>query len=121
MVKDLTRNIVGKNHHIYCDNFFTNIGLFQELLDKKIYVCGTIRSNRKFFPEEFKLHMKKGLKQRGEYKLLQSENLVIAIWQDTKIFTALSTNSQANKIVNVKRKQKMVNYGFTSFIQQKHI
>ena len=106
VVKDLTRNIVGKNHHIYCDNFFTSIGLFQELLDKKIYACGTIRSNRKFFPEDFKLHLKKGLKQRGEYKLLQSENLVIPIWQDTKIFTALSTNSQPNKIVNVKRKQK---------------
>ena len=85
VVKDLTRNIVGKIHHIYCHNFFTSIGLFQELLDKKIYACGTIQSNRKFFPEDFKLHLKKRLKQRGEYKLLQSENLVIAIWQDTKI------------------------------------
>ena len=49
VVKDLTRNIVGKNHHIYCDNFFNSIALFQQLLDKKIYACGMICSNKKFF------------------------------------------------------------------------
>ena len=49
VVKDLTRNIVGKNHHIYCDSFFTSITLFQQLLDKKIYACVMICSNRKFF------------------------------------------------------------------------
>ena len=57
VIKDLTRNIVGKNHHIYRDNFFISIGLFQELLDKKIYACGTTCSNRKFFPEEFELRL----------------------------------------------------------------
>ena len=106
VVKDLTRKIVGKNHHVYCDNFFTSIPLFQDLLHDKIYACGTIRSNREFFPQDFKSDLKKGFKKRGEYKLLQSGNLVIALWQDTKVFTAISTNSQPNEIVEVKRKQK---------------
>ena len=49
---------------------------------------------------------KKGFKGRGQYKLLQSGNLVIALWQDTKIVTAISTNLQPNEIVKVKRKPK---------------
>ena len=72
VVKDLTRNIVGKSDHIYCVNFFTSIGLFQELLDKKIYAYRMIRSNRKFFPEEFKLHQKKDLNKeesKSSYKV----------------------------------------------------
>lgn len=50
VVKDLTRSIWGKYHHIYCDNYFTFVDLFHELLDNKTYTCGTIRTNRKGLP-----------------------------------------------------------------------
>ena len=76
------------------------------MLKDNIYACGTIHSNRKQFPQEFQLYIKKGFKERGDYKLLQYENLVITVWQDTKVVSVLSTNSQPSEVTQVSRKQK---------------
>ena len=54
VVKQLTRPLVGKYPHIFCDNFFTSANLFANLLLDDIYACGTVRTNRKGFPDEFK-------------------------------------------------------------------
>ena len=47
VVYDLTRNITGKNHYVFCDNFFTSVKLAEDLLQDNIYLCGTTRANRK--------------------------------------------------------------------------
>lgn len=52
VVYDLTRNITGKNHHVFCDNFFTSVKLAEDLLPDNIYLCGTTRANRKHFLKE---------------------------------------------------------------------
>ena len=54
--KDLTRKIVGNNHHIYCDNYSTSsVPLFEELLeDDSTYACGTFRRDRKGIPQDIK-------------------------------------------------------------------
>ena len=62
VVKQLTRPLVGKFHHVFMDNFFTSAALFADLLLDGIYACGTARSNRKGFPEELK--KKNALKRR---------------------------------------------------------
>ena len=54
VVKSLSRNIVGKYHHLFSDNFFTSPSLLDDLLKDKIYVCGTVRVNRCGWPTEFK-------------------------------------------------------------------
>ena len=59
VVKDLTRNLVGKHYTVYCDNFFTSIQLFNDVLKDSIYAYGTIRSNRVGYPDEFKPFLKK--------------------------------------------------------------
>ena len=41
VVKNLTTKLKGKNHHVFFDNFFTNKGLLQDLLEDGIYACGT--------------------------------------------------------------------------------
>jgi hypothetical protein len=41
VVKDLTRKITDKGHHVYMDNFFSNPTLFEELAKETIYCCGT--------------------------------------------------------------------------------
>lgn len=51
VVKDLTRDIWGQNHHVYCDNLFTSVPLFAELLEHGTYACGTIRKHRKGLPQ----------------------------------------------------------------------
>ncbi len=40
IVKDLTRGLVGKYYTIYCDNYFTSIQLFDDLLKDCIYALG---------------------------------------------------------------------------------
>ena len=54
VVKTLTRPLVGKHHHIFMDNFFTSPALFRDLLQDGIYACGTVRSNRRGFPQDLK-------------------------------------------------------------------
>ena len=65
-----------------------------------------MRSDRKFYPTEFKPILKKGFKERGKFKLLQHESLLMTVWQDTKVVSALSTNSQPLAITQVERKQQ---------------
>ncbi|XP_062582665.1 piggyBac transposable element-derived protein 2-like, partial [Saccostrea cucullata] len=42
VVKDLTRKIINKGHHIYMDNFFSSPKLFSSLFKEDLYCCGTI-------------------------------------------------------------------------------
>lgn len=46
IVKDLTRELIDGNHHVYFDNFFTGVELLLSLKRDKIFACGTIRQNR---------------------------------------------------------------------------
>ena len=51
VVKDLTRSLAGKHHHVYFDNFFTSVKLLEDLEKDGIYACGTARTDRVGFPE----------------------------------------------------------------------
>ena len=106
VVKDLTRPLVGKFYTVYCDNYFSSVKLFEDLLKDSIYACGTLRSDRVGYPDEFKKHLKKGLKERGKnIQVQRGTNLVFSLWQDNKIVSALSTSCQIGE-GTVKRKQK---------------
>ena len=54
VVKELTSELKGKNHHVFFDNFFTNHNLLADLVKDGIYSCGTARKDRRGFPEELK-------------------------------------------------------------------
>ena len=103
VVKDLTRKIIGKGHHVYMDNFFSSPTLFNDLYDEQIYCCGTVRGNRKGMPEEMK---KIKLKNHGDSLLMQKKELCAAAWKDKKIVYYLSTNCDPSENISVQRKQK---------------
>uniref|UniRef100_A0A2H1W8J9 SFRICE_024824 n=1 Tax=Spodoptera frugiperda TaxID=7108 RepID=A0A2H1W8J9_SPOFR len=42
----LLEKYVNKGHSLYVDNFYTSVGLAEELLNKNTYVTGTLRANR---------------------------------------------------------------------------
>ena len=42
VVKILVQDIKNKNHRIYFDNFFTSVGLMQDLKQQNIHACGTV-------------------------------------------------------------------------------
>ena len=50
VVHNLTRPLVGKNHHVFVDNFFNSLALAADLLRDQIYICGTVRGNRQGIP-----------------------------------------------------------------------
>ena len=40
-------NLVGKDHHIYLDNYYCSLELFSELHYLETFACGTVRGGRK--------------------------------------------------------------------------
>ena len=106
VVKKLTRHITGHNHIVYCDNFFTNAALFQDLQKDDIYACGTYNSTRKCYPRDLKGKAKSGLGSRGSTEYRQDGNLLVTLWQDTKTVSVLSTNCQPHCEITVSRRQK---------------
>ena len=64
VVISLTTPLFGHYHHVYMDNYFSGISLYQTLLDNKTYACGTIQSKRVNFPTDIMTDVK--LLTRGE-------------------------------------------------------
>ena len=54
VVKKLAQPLAGGNYHIFFDNFFSTVKLFNDLLDDQIYACGTFRRDRKNLPQVIK-------------------------------------------------------------------
>ena len=106
VVSELTEQVQGKNHCLYMDNIFSSVPLYLQLLSDNIYACGTLRTNRKYLPNDLKTSAKRGLPNRSDFKFWQCGNLVATVWQDTKPVTTFSTNWDPNDTVTVSRKNK---------------
>ena len=55
----LTKHLEGKNHHVYCDNFFTSHYLFVKLQQQGLYANGTLRLSTKVLPSDLKIGLKR--------------------------------------------------------------
>jgi len=103
VVLQLCRPLQGGNYQIFCDNFFSTVSLFEELLQQKIYACGTTRMDRRGFPETLKSVV---MEERGQRELCQRGNLTATVWRDKKVVKMLSTMSNPLTTQSVERKQK---------------
>ena len=54
VVNKLAEPLAGGNYHIFFDNFFSTVKLFDDLLEDGIYACGTFRRDRKDVPQAIK-------------------------------------------------------------------
>ena len=93
VVMSLTKQLTGLYHHVYFDNYFTNISLLLDLLKTGIYGCGTMKNNRKGSPSDLPAIAKKGFTERGQSKTWKYENLTVTVWQDTRPVVVAATNS----------------------------
>jgi len=62
-VANLTRGVEGFGHKLYMDNFYSSPNLYDNLAQKKIFCCGTVRLHRKGMPKDLKpktLRLKRG-------------------------------------------------------------
>jgi len=81
-VTNLTRRVEGVGHKLYIDNFFTSPDLYDDLIQKKIYCCGTVRLNRQGMPKDLK-HKTLRLK-RGDIRVRTRGDLTAVVWRDKR-------------------------------------
>lgn len=81
VVTNLPRDIQGKNHHVFLDNYFTSVKLMEDLLAQNIYACRAVRMNRHGFPDDLKgkLGLQRGKLQQQHWKI---KLLTVIIYND---------------------------------------
>jgi len=88
-VMSLIEPFLDKGYYLFMDNYYTFVGLFEELEER----TGTVRSNRLGLPSEtcnLKSRQVKHLK-RGESLYRQKGTLSCVTWRDRKVFSVLAT------------------------------
>ena len=48
----LIEPFLDKGYYVFMDNYYTSMGLFEELEGRKTLACGTVRSNRQGLPKD---------------------------------------------------------------------
>lgn len=99
---------LDKGHHVYMDNYYTGVDLFEELKSRDTLACGTVRSNRSRLPAACKSVPKKGKKalKRGEAVWRRSEpregeeqgDLLAVRIQDKRLVFMLTTIHAAEEV-----------------------
>ncbi|XP_068122164.1 piggyBac transposable element-derived protein 4-like [Hyperolius riggenbachi] len=87
VVWDLIHPLLNKGYNLYLDNYYTSIPLFKHLARENTPACGTIRSNRKGFPQSL---VNKRLKP-DESEGLRSEEMLALKYRGKRDVYMLST------------------------------
>jgi hypothetical protein len=64
IVLQLIQRVEGLGHKIYMDNYFSSPALSDDILERKINSCGTIRNDRCGMPQEIRpksMKLKRGI------------------------------------------------------------
>jgi len=81
-VTELMRKIEGRGHKLYMDNFFSSPELFDDLVKKQIYCCGTVRPNRIGMPQD--LRPKTTNLKGGGIRVRTRADLTAVLWRDKR-------------------------------------
>lgn len=82
VVTKLVESLYKRRHHVYMDNYFTSVGLFEHLQRKKTYATGTVRKDRRGLPVGIKTL---AFKNSGQMKKWQKGGRLMAVgWQEKK-------------------------------------
>ncbi|KAJ8249473.1 hypothetical protein GJAV_G00235830 [Gymnothorax javanicus] len=96
---------LGTGYKLYVDNFYTSPELFRDLLQLKIWACGTIRSNGRGYPKDLAGMLARD-SPRGSIRWIRDGSLLFVQWRDTRDVQMCSTMHQAHADETVKRRVK---------------
>jgi hypothetical protein len=105
-VLELTKPFEGKYYCVYFDNFFTSSSPLSKLLERKLFGCGTMRSNRKNFPNELLVVDKKI--EQGDSDTVGTSSITVRQWKDNgkKCVLVVSTMHSVTEMSTVQRMTK---------------
>ena len=87
VVLRLMAPLVNKGHALYTDNYYSSPTLFDKLVNLDTKTVGTVRTNRREIPLDFKT-----LKlARGEIAYRRRQNVMAIKWQDKREVNVLTT------------------------------
>lgn len=107
VVLALMMDYLNNGHSLFMDSFYNSVSLTKQLLEKKTYVTGTLRLNRKGNPTEV---VKKKLKTKGELIVqYNSEGICVVKWKDRREILAISSqyNAEMQNITTKRGQQKL--------------
>ena len=87
IVMRLIRKYLDTGHHLYCDNYYTSITLFNHLYKKKTLACGTMRLHRKNIPPRFKDEKL----AKGNFFVMNNDPVTIMKYNDKRVVSLCST------------------------------
>lgn len=107
VVNLLMQKYIDKGHSLYLDNFYTSVGLTEELLCKNTYVTGTLRANRIGNPAEVKNTKLKP----GESCIMHNrKKIVVTKWHDKREIMFISTEHTSQYQGTTSRRVRTVKY-----------
>ena len=81
-VTELTRKTEGRGYKLYKDSFFSSPELFDDLVKKQIYCCGTVRPNRRGMPQDPRPKTTK--LKREDIRVRTMADLTAILWRDKR-------------------------------------
>ncbi len=107
VVMELMQPFLNQGYHLYLDNFYTSPQLVRDLFLQGTPCTGTVKVNRKDFPECLSNAEKWAkLGQRGDVRWVRHSHVLALQWVDCKPVSILTTLYSANDKVSCKRKVK---------------
>ena len=74
--------IEGRGHKLYMDNFFSSPELCDDLANKQIYCCRSVRPNRRGMPQD--LRPKTTKLKRGDICVRTRADFTAILWRDKR-------------------------------------
>lgn len=94
VILHLMSDLVNSGRTLYCDHFYYSVPLGKDLMDKKTYICGTLRKDRKGNPKDLcSSKLKKGEVNAQENQF----GVKVIIWKDKRNVLMASTRSEDGK------------------------
>lgn len=103
VVRKLCHDLVGQQHRVFFDNYFTSYNLLKDLLHDGIYACGTVNSSRKNLPC---LQADKSMKRGDTDWSVSDDGLCCLKWKDKRTVYLLTNFHDPSNEVEVDRKNK---------------